>query len=259
MNKLVLIIDIKAKFASFRKIDSNSSSLTYRFPPRTTIIGIMAAILGLEKDSYYAMFQDSKIAVKILEPSRTIFQSVNNINIKSSSDLNFLKRGIKGSPTIIPTELLVPVNFNTSLGFRVYFSDENIDLFQGIWEKLVRSETVYPTSLGYANMLSHVKLVCKSELMKIDEENKHIEIVTPIPSDKVESLDIETGKKDRKLRILKDLVPTSVIRGRYFRNKSYIFEETGKPILVKLKSLNEIYSTSYDQNGIKQSENICFL
>ena len=95
--------------------------------------------------------------------------------------------------------------------------------------------------------------------MKIDEKNKHIEIVTPIPSEKVESLDIESNKKDGKLRILKDLVPTSVINGRYFRNKSYIFEESGKPILVKLKSLNEIYSISYVQNGLKQSENICFL
>ena len=47
----IIVFDIKGKFAHFRKFYTNSSSLTYGIPPRTAICGILAAILGLERDS----------------------------------------------------------------------------------------------------------------------------------------------------------------------------------------------------------------
>ena len=49
----LLVFDISGKFAHFRKYYTNSSSLTYLVPPRTSIYGLIAGILGLERDSYY--------------------------------------------------------------------------------------------------------------------------------------------------------------------------------------------------------------
>lgn len=258
MNDQALIIDIKSKFASFRKVDSNSSSLTYHFPPRPTIMGIFAAILGLEKDSYYETFKDSKIAIKILSPGRTIFQSVNNIKILNRSQLNFLEYKNDLVHTIIPTELLVPMDFHKNLEFRIYFSGVD-KLFQDILKTLEKDETAYPISLGYANMLSKVKLIGRTNLASISNDKNRIEIVTPIPAEKVDSLDISKNEKYGELKILKDLIPISVFSGRFFRNKNYIFEESGKPLNVNLKDLDNVYSVFYELNGNNYKENLCLL
>ena len=52
----ILAFNIRGKFAHFRKFYSNSSALSYFIPPRTTIIGLIAGMLGLERDSYYEDF-----------------------------------------------------------------------------------------------------------------------------------------------------------------------------------------------------------
>ncbi|MBC7076121.1 MAG: CRISPR-associated protein Cas5, partial [Syntrophomonadaceae bacterium] len=74
----VLIFDIKGRFAHFRKIYTNSSSLSYTLPPRTTVMGMIAAILGRERDTYYEEFnsQNMDIAVQKINPTRKIMQSL---------------------------------------------------------------------------------------------------------------------------------------------------------------------------------------
>ena len=61
----VLIFDLSGKMAHFRKYYTNSSSLTYYFPPRTVIIGLIAGLIGKERDSYYEIFSKDKAYVGI--------------------------------------------------------------------------------------------------------------------------------------------------------------------------------------------------
>lgn len=60
-----LVFDLKGKFAHFRKFYTNSSSLSYLVPPRTVIEGMVAAILGFERDSYYDMFSAENLLVAV--------------------------------------------------------------------------------------------------------------------------------------------------------------------------------------------------
>ena len=61
----LLIFDIIGKFAHFRKYYSNSSALSFGAPPRTTICGMVAAILGMEKDSYYSIMNLEKCKIAV--------------------------------------------------------------------------------------------------------------------------------------------------------------------------------------------------
>ena len=45
--------DVTADFAHFRKVGNNSAKPSYRIPPRTTVAGLLAGILGMPRDSYY--------------------------------------------------------------------------------------------------------------------------------------------------------------------------------------------------------------
>ena len=60
-----VIFDIESKYAHFRKVYTNSSSLTYSVPPRTTLEGIIAAILGYERDTYYKMLDSSSVNIAV--------------------------------------------------------------------------------------------------------------------------------------------------------------------------------------------------
>lgn len=61
----IIIFELWGKFAHFRKFYTNSSSLSYSVPPRTTIEGIIAAILGYERDSYYEKFNPDNLYVAV--------------------------------------------------------------------------------------------------------------------------------------------------------------------------------------------------
>jgi CRISPR-associated protein Cas5h len=49
----VLVFDIWSDYAHFRRGYTTTSPLTYPFPTRTALTGIVAAILGLEIDQGY--------------------------------------------------------------------------------------------------------------------------------------------------------------------------------------------------------------
>lgn len=72
-NDSALLFTVSGQYAQFRRIDTTTTKQTYRVPPRTTLAGLLAAILGLERDSYYEMFAPgrSAIAICIDEPLRT--------------------------------------------------------------------------------------------------------------------------------------------------------------------------------------------
>ena len=61
----IIQFDISGKFAHFRKYYANNTALTYSLPPRTTVMGILAAILGRSRDSYYEEFSSDKILIGI--------------------------------------------------------------------------------------------------------------------------------------------------------------------------------------------------
>ena len=47
----VLTFDLVGKMAHFRKYYANNTAMSFSVPPRTTLMGVLAAILGLPRDS----------------------------------------------------------------------------------------------------------------------------------------------------------------------------------------------------------------
>ncbi len=95
--KDLLIFDIKGEYGHFRKYNTTTSPLTYSIPTRTAIVGILGAILGMEReirDSQYPegaepvqeFFSKEKagIAVQIINPVKKENIGFNLINTKKS-------------------------------------------------------------------------------------------------------------------------------------------------------------------------------
>jgi CRISPR-associated protein Cas5h len=69
-----LSLTISGEWAHFRRIDTTNDKQTYAVIPRTTVAGLLAAILGEPRDSYYDEFSRERSAIAIVPdaPIRTM-------------------------------------------------------------------------------------------------------------------------------------------------------------------------------------------
>jgi len=54
--KRCLSFTIRGPWGHFRRIEGNIVKQTYRIIPRTTVAGLLAAVVGIERDGYYDLF-----------------------------------------------------------------------------------------------------------------------------------------------------------------------------------------------------------
>ena len=68
-----LSFTVRGDFGHFRRVDGTVVRQTYKLPPRTTVAGLLSAVAGLERDSYYDQFgpDTSAVAISLLEQSLT--------------------------------------------------------------------------------------------------------------------------------------------------------------------------------------------
>lgn len=232
MHKKVLVFDIKSKLAHFRKINTNSSSLTYLVPPRTTIMGILAGILGRERDSYYTdeSFSTMNIGVAPMNQHRINTQSINYLAIDSPNDVTGYKNHTQ-----------VPVEFLTSsedVCFRVYLSCEE-KLFFEIKSALVEERYIYSPSLGLAYCLADIDYIGEFEVSVVDcPENTFVDINTVTPAKNIVSFDFSPN-------IYKEKIPCRFKENRKCFTEDYIFSRSNDTIKIKVSNGN-LYSIVID-------------
>ncbi len=238
----LIIFDLVGYFAHFRRFYSTTSSLSYAFPPRTTISGIIAAILGMERDSYYEIFSTkrARIAVRLMTPVRRITQTLNYLHTKKEGNL-FMKYWGMHEPAQIPTEILATEDLSP-LRYRIYFNHDELN--DRLREKLERGKAHYPIYLGSAFNPGYVDYVGSREAL-ITRGGGEVEIGTVIPRSAVEEIIPKNG-----LRIyLEERVPADFFKDRRIRRvEDYVYEGKGMSIPVRLSA--PYFSIEGDVNGV---------
>lgn len=138
----VLSMRIRGKMAHFRRYYSNSSALTYSVPPRTTIAGILAGLLGYERDNYYELFNldQCHIALTNAAPIKKMVQKLNLLMIKTFNDMN----GSQDNHSQTATELVLPQNIRTGmLDYRVWVHHRDPNIMGKLENILSPSSHVY--------------------------------------------------------------------------------------------------------------------
>ncbi len=235
----IAVFDLVGQAAHFRKFYTNSSSLSYPLPPRTTISGIIAAILGYCRDSYYDVLGpgSSLVSVSPRSPVRSIIQTVNNLLVKSPSDLNGSSK--LSMHTQVPTEIVLPLHEGESLVYRVYFAHESEGVFDELMDRVQRSVPAYPISLGTAPMLGELRWVALVDDWRVVDSGDWIAAVTPCLVDAVADVGFERDDlpDGERLQIMKDLMPYAFEPGRRnVWNRDYMYERQGHPLPVRLKT-----------------------
>jgi CRISPR-associated protein Cas5h len=66
-----LSLTVSGPWGHFRHVDGNTIKRTYRVMPRTTVAGLLGAIAGYDRDSYYDLFARGESAIAI-EPTSEV-------------------------------------------------------------------------------------------------------------------------------------------------------------------------------------------
>ncbi len=223
----VITFDLVGPFAHFRPFYTNTNSLTYGFPPRTTISGIIAGLLGMERDSYYRVLSPevSRISVRVISPVRKLMQKVNYINTKDEK-WKFMK---PHESTQVPIEILLPARGDV-LRYRIFFHHSDEDFMRRLMDALNRGGK-YHIYLGITEFLAWTE----NPKMLEGKMERTREIHSVIPGEYIKLVDFS-----RSRMLIIDRMPIHFQMDGAFRRLAkgygvgdYAFDPRGEPIILK--------------------------
>lgn len=252
----IISIDISGKFAHFRKFYANNTALSYFIPPRTTIMGMLAALLGKEKDSYYKSMASDKIriGVRVLCPLKKSFHRLNLLKILGGQDF----RGRQGRVQT-PFEIVSGLSMGKDdVKYRIYvsFFGEGQVIFNELKAALQQKDFKYNLTFGTANFSASInkfKVYNEDEFELSDNTKGFSNIHSAICTKKVKQIGFE---KNQKLLIEEELIPSDFVDNNNrelseMHRVIYSINDQPIPVIVEGKF--------YKLNNSDTSENITFI
>lgn len=221
MNDKLLAFDIWGDYAYFRRGYTSTSTITFPFPSRTTIAGLISAILGLEKDSYHDIFNEhnSKLGLRILNPIRKININLNYINTKESIILS----EIKSNPRV-----QLQAEFLKDVKYRIYVSLDSTDLMEELFSNLNEHKSVFTPCLGISECIADFSLAY-DDILNLNSSNEHETYINSVILKDSGDLIIESGKKYGSVKSPGFMNSERVV-SKFLK---YYYEENGNAIKVK--------------------------
>lgn len=255
----ILSFDIEGKFAHFRKFHGNNTAMSYSIPPRTTIIGMLAAIMGEEKDSYYEQYQSEKIqiGIRVLSDLKKSFHRLNLLMIKGSHDF----RGGKGRVQT-PFEVVTGNDLKRdSVKYRIYLgAGLNAELYEGLKERLLENERHFNLSLGIAGFSAFVSNVREISASEKTAEGEWIDLHSAGNSDQISEISFPEDPGFKFNFIEEELLPADFIGGKkgreVYRMNRVLFATRMFPLHVKLSG--PYFQLAYNES-FEEIENVQFL
>jgi len=143
----VLVFDVWGDYAHYRNIETTTSPLTYSIPTGTALSGMISAILGLPRDSYYEIFspENARFAIRPLSRLRKVRINITLID----TSRGFLLQDIGENP-----RTLIPCEFVKDPKYRIYAWIGNENLRAELRGFLEEHKSYYTPCLGTANLIA---------------------------------------------------------------------------------------------------------
>lgn len=237
MPERVLVFDVWGDYAHFRKNYSTTSPLTYSFPPRTALSGLIGAISGLDKTDYFRAFlrDNADIGCKILNPIKKVRIGENLIDTKSAVKMH----GIKNRSQI-------RFEFVKDAKYRIYFSHSEDGFYKKLKKLLSNHQSVYTPCLGLSQLICNFRFVGEFEIEKSEGDIQEIDSV--LPGNNIIEPEFENGKE-----YFSEVMPCVMGEAREVTDyREILFERNGMRIKAKTKEMWEL-------NNGEQTERIAFL
>jgi CRISPR-associated protein Cas5h len=218
INKAI-VFDIWSDHAHFRRGYTTTSPLTYPFPTRTALAGIVAAILGLEIDNHYDFFRkdNSAFALQIINPIKKIKITENLIDTK----IGFYLWDCKGQRTQIIFEYLKDPKYRVYLWLKEKFEE---------FSQLIKEhKSIYTPYLGISKCVMNFNYIGIFDVEHKSTNGHPVEISSIVKDSKGIEYDFEEGKKYGRVKMPGFMDPNRKI----IEFLNIIYEENGKTIKIR--------------------------
>jgi len=226
---------LKGRFAHFLRAEASASALSYPIPPRTVILGILGAVLGLPKDEPQVLLEPAYIAISGKLP-KTHWHRAKFRKDPPTPLPYVVKRTQKSEKNTAPekaTLILQEWLFNPV--YTVSVSVPSPYLLQ-LESRLRKRQWHFTPSLGLSEMIADIEYL---EFLECSSLPKGIYDVQSVFRQKSGSLDMkQILKKELSIHLLQ--MPRTVTPDRIFSHCRYITEREARPVPVKT---NQAYKT----------------
>jgi CRISPR-associated protein Cas5h len=254
----VIVFDVWGDYGHFKKIYTTTSPLSYDFPPKTAIYGMLGAFLGIDKDDYlkYINKNTTKLALKIVNPIQKTNFALNLVDtkrdkVKKCNVAITEKDKVKiYNLNLIPNRTQIRFEMLKNPKYRLYVHLTDKELHSKLKELLEQHKTVYTISLGLSELIANFEYVGEFEVEKKthNADSEYTTIDSVIRRDNLINNKVEL-KMDREYLFSK--IPNEMDENRITTEYVDIFyERGGNPINCKVKEY-------YHVPEIK--ENIAFI
>lgn len=194
-----LSFEVRGPWAHFRRVEGNVVKQTYRLMPRTTVAGLVAAILGLDRDSYYDVFAPdaSRVAIEPVRDLRTMNLPQNTLSTANEHLVTAPSRGHARVSFPDPTELRQQHNYEVLVepAYRIDLQLADESVYRALRTHLEDGTSHYVPSLGLSEHLAEIEYhgECDVEPDGVSEEVR----VDSAIVERVDSVELEPGLECR--------------------------------------------------------------
>lgn len=223
-----LVVDVWSDYAHFRKPYTTSSPLTFAFPPRTALAGLVAAFAGLGKGEYLEHFtrDRARLAVAL----RTGNTGVGKTRIPE----NFIDTKSSGSYRMNKIRNRTQINLEVVYAprYRIFIQHMEPAVMAILRENLSRHETVYTPYLGISEFIAGFAFVGEFVCRQLDDVTGPVPLASVIPLECIhtESVIFEAGESGSN-EYLRERVPGEMKPERITTSyDEVLYERHGHPV-----------------------------
>lgn len=218
----VVCFDYKAKYGHFLRAEANANGVTYPVPPRTAVLGLIAAVLGLPKDALASELAEAQVALRGAVPRP--FWHKANVRKDPPSPLPWrIKATDKGSSSA-QRNFRFPQEWLWQPCYRVWASlpgTHQADLAGRLRDRRWH----FTPCMGLSEMLADLEFVHEGDAEPLPLGTHLIDSVAPRDSGQVDTfLAADAGLTLQSLRM-----PAAVTVDRVFTHRTYWLEHQGRP------------------------------
>ncbi|QLC35053.1 type I-B CRISPR-associated protein Cas5 (plasmid) [Halarchaeum sp. CBA1220] len=155
-----LSLTVEGPWGHFRRVEGNVVKQTYRVIPRTTVAGLLAAVLGIERDGYYDLFApgNSAIAVQPVRPLRTLNMPMNTLSTANEDLTSLNPRGTVSVKLPNPEKPRQQHNYEVLVdpAYRIDVALSDAETYRDLRAALAAGTSHYVPSLGLSEHLADI-------------------------------------------------------------------------------------------------------
>jgi CRISPR-associated protein Cas5h len=230
-NRDLVVFDIFADYAHFKRPYTTTSPVTWPVPSKPTLYGMMAAIAGLDKESYLDHFynRDVLVGIRIKNPIHKCYIAENLINTKEGM-------------AKIKNRTQIKIEFLKHVAYRIYVYHPLEEISRTLIQNLEAHKSHYTFSMGLSECIANFAWVgiypslSRSQQDSGDFQEIHSVIPVAALGDTDPVIRFDPGKEIFRVALTAEMNGEREIQQMI----DIIYERSGSTIAARVRNWQEI-------------------